>query len=83
VGVAYGGSRRKKSPEKIKAEEQLLAFCQQPRSSQEIADLYGTSRENIMARFVTPMIHKGVLLRTMPDKPRSPRQRYVSAKIVP
>ena len=83
VGAAYGGSRRKKSPEKIKAEEQLLAFCQQPRSSQEIADLYGTSRENIMARFVTPMIHKGVLLRTMPDKPRSPRQRYVSAKIVP
>ncbi|MBQ1867485.1 ATP-binding protein [Selenomonas sp.] len=83
VGAAYGGSRRKKSPEKIKAEEQLLAFCQQPRSSQEIADLYGTSRENIMARFVTPMLHKGILLRTMPDKPRSPRQRYVSAKIVP
>lgn len=79
VVAAYGG-RRKKSPAKIREEQRVLSFCQQPRSSQEIADLYGTSRENIMARFVTPMLHEGRLLRTMPDKPRSPRQRYVSAE---
>lgn len=78
--ISYGASRRKKSSKKMQEEQQLLAFCQQPRSSQEIADLYGTSRENIMARFVTPMLHEGRLLRTMPDKPRSPRQRYVSAE---
>lgn len=56
----------------------ILEFCRQPRSVREIMAFSGMKhRETFMNNYLHPMIREGVLSLTIPDKPRSPKQRYV------
>ena len=58
-------------------EESLLEFCEQPRARQEIIDFLGFSRYYAMSKIVQPLLDAGKLALTMPDKPKSSKQRYV------
>ena len=58
--------------------ESLLEFCEQPRSRQEIIDFLGFSRYYPMSKIVQPLLDAGKLGLTMPDKPKSSKQRYVT-----
>lgn len=58
-------------------EERLLQFCIQPRSRQEIIDFLGFSRYYAMSKIVQPLIDAEKLALTIPDKPKSSKQRYV------
>ena len=58
-------------------EERLLAFCAVPRSRQEIIAFLGFSRYYSMSKIVQPLIDDGKIALTLPDKPKSSKQRYV------
>lgn len=57
----------------------LLQFCRVPRSRQEITEFTGKSRYYTMSAILQPLIDNGEILQTIPDKPRSPKQLYVTA----
>lgn len=58
----------------------LLEFCAVPRSREEIAQFLGVrTTYYAVHRFVMPLVEKGLLAMTIPDKPRSRNQRFVSS----
>lgn len=56
----------------------LLVFCKTPRSRDEIASHLGLSRYYTMKEIVNPLIEKGSLTMTIPEKPKSKKQKYVT-----
>lgn len=59
----------------------ILAFCQEPRSKAEIQMHLGISSERyVRQKLMIPLLDKGVLVRTIPDKPSSPKQKYIAVK---
>lgn len=63
---------------KLSQEEQLLKFCSIPRSRQELIDFLGFSRYYTMSKIIQPLIDSQKLALTIPEKPKSSKQRYVS-----
>lgn len=58
-------------------ERKILAYCVEPRTRKEIGDLLGVATTYfITAKYLNPLIEKGVLKMTNPDKPKSKNQRY-------
>ena len=73
----YG--ERKNSYNKSTDEKTILDFCSTPRSREEIADFLGISSVTYaITRYVTPLVKEGKLLLSIPESPKSPRQRYIS-----
>lgn len=65
-------------PTDVSPVERILQFCHTPKSITEIAKLLGVSDKKwVRARYVTPLIGNGLKL-TMPDKPNSRMQKYVT-----
>lgn len=74
VAISGGGTKR----------GDLAAFCAVPRSRAEIAAFLGlSSPAYAMREYVTPAVRAGVLKMTIPEKPRSSRQRYVAVASEP
>ncbi len=65
------------------ADEALLDFCSMPRSRREIISFVGKSPNYVTAKIIRPLVASGKLSLTMPDKPQSPKQRFVVARNVP
>ncbi len=60
---------------------QVLNFCQEPRKSKEIQELVGIKhRETFRDNYLLPIIDKGWLAMTIPEKPQSSKQRYVTTE---
>jgi ATP-dependent DNA helicase RecG len=59
-------------------EEAVLAFCQLPRSRDEITRFTGLSQYYTMSRIIKPMVDQGLLRMTIPEKPKSKRQKFIS-----
>ncbi len=58
----------------------LLEFCRTPRSRAEIMDYLGMdSGRYALRRHLEPLVQTGAILMTLPEKPRSSKQRYVTA----
>ncbi len=57
----------------------LVDFCVIPRSRDEIVAFVGKSKNHVMSQIVAPLVTSGELKMTMPDKPKSSKQRYVRA----
>lgn len=58
-------------------EKDLLGFCVTPRSRQEIIDYLGIpSAQYALRRYLDPLVNGGLIQRSIPDKPKSPMQRY-------
>lgn len=59
----------------------LLQFCAVPRSTKEMMQHLGLShREHFRDALLLPLIASGQLTLTIPDKPSSPKQRYITVK---
>ncbi|MBQ6961614.1 MAG: putative DNA binding domain-containing protein [Clostridia bacterium] len=55
----------------------LAGFCSVPRTRQEIAGFLGVQANSyMMNHYVRPLLEKGILKMTLPDKPRSRNQKY-------
>ena len=62
--------------ETLTTEEKLLQFCSVPRSRQELIDFLGFSRYYTMSKLVQPLLDAKKLALTLPEKPKSSKQRY-------
>ena len=59
----------------------ILAFCKVPRSKAEIMEHCGyKNAKNFTQLHLRPLIESGQLQMTIPDKPRSRNQKYVTAQ---
>ncbi|MHB2149376.1 Fic family protein [Calditrichota bacterium LG25] len=61
--------------------KRILAFCEKPRSREEIQKFTGLKdRKYFRRNILNPLVEKGLLLLTIPEKPNSPNQKYYSKK---
>ena len=61
--------------------EKLLLYCVKPRLASEIMDLLGLKHRTYFRKtLLNPLLASGRLILTIPDKPTSPKQRYVSVE---
>ena len=64
----------------VQDEKGLLKFCRTPRSRSEIiAYLNIASGQYALRRYLDPLVECGAIRMTLPNKPRSSKQRYVAA----
>ena len=56
--------------------ESLLDFCETPRTRNELIEFTGKSRIYTMSSIVLPLVAEGKLAMTIPDKPKSSKQRF-------
>ena len=63
--------------EKIK---RILEFCQTPKGILEITEMLGYSGRKPTKKYVKPLVEQGHLAMTIPDKPQSKNQKYVTVK---
>lgn len=73
--LATAGSKRSGQEEKT---DRLLAFCASPKSRKDIADFLGIAPYYAARRYINPLIDEGLLIQTIPEKPRSKNQRYLA-----
>lgn len=60
----------------------ILEFCKEPRTRQEIADYLGIGTVfYVMKHYVQPLVNSKKLGLTIPDKPRSRNQKFVTIKL--
>ena len=62
----------------VNVENNILAYCSEPRSAQEIANHVGRSLQYTRREYIRPMVEAGRLSLALPDKPKSKYQRYQS-----
>ena len=61
--------------------QRILEYCVTPRSKQEILDFCGhRSKKRFTQYYITPLLESGQLRMTIPDKPRSGNQKYVTIR---
>ncbi|MDD4047727.1 MAG: ATP-binding protein [Clostridia bacterium] len=66
--------------ENISADE-IIAFCSKPRSREELAQEFEFETPSyFLIQYVKPLVKRGKLLLTLPDKPKSKNQQYVAAR---
>jgi ATP-dependent DNA helicase RecG len=56
----------------------VLQFCKKPRSRRELVEFTGKSAFHTMSVIVKPLIESGKLAYTIPEKPRSKNQKFVT-----
>jgi len=60
--------------------EAVLRFCAEAKSRSEIqAHLQLKDRDHLRKMILQPLMEAGLLLQTLPDKPTSPKQQFISA----
>ena len=59
----------------------IIDFCKEPRSKTEIKEHIGIKSERyIRQKLIMPLLTEGRLVRTIPEKPSSPKQKYIATK---
>ena len=78
------GNTEGKGKKVVSDEKNLLAFCAKPRSRKEIVSyLEIPSAQYALRRYLDPLVETGAIRLTIPEKPKSPRQRYVTVSEEP
>ena len=60
--------------------ERILEFCSIPRTIHEIMEVLGFKERKSARRYVKPLLEQGRLAMTLPDKPQSKNQKYITIK---
>lgn len=58
-------------------QDDIVEFCSIPRSRAELIEFTGMSRYYTMSAIVQPLVEEGKLIMTIPEKPKSPKQKYL------
>ncbi len=66
--------------DKSNLSEAILLFCRQPRSRKELIEFTGKSQYYTMSAIVQPLLDAGKLRYTLPEKPKSSKQRFVTTE---
>lgn len=73
-------SARSRDGRRKVSEEELLEFCSVPRSRGEIASHFRVNTAYASSRYINLLVERELLLMTMPEKPQSKDQRFVTAR---
>ncbi|MBS5063697.1 MAG: putative DNA binding domain-containing protein [Hungatella hathewayi] len=61
--------------------ESILRFCEKPRLRSELVEFLGVKTTfYVMSKYINPLLKRGYLAMTMPEKPKSKLQRYYTVK---
>lgn len=61
--------------------DKILAFCLVSHSKAEIAEHCGyKNTKNFTQKYLRPLLDNGMLKMTLPDKPKSKHQKYITVK---
>lgn len=61
--------------------ELIIQYCKEPRTSQEIMNyLKLKNKEYFRKEILKPLINNNIIMLAIPDKPKSPKQKYYSKK---
>ena len=61
--------------------KQILAFCTTPKSKKELAVFCGfKDLRNFTLKHINPLLESGQLEMTIPDKPKSRNQKYITVR---
>lgn len=64
---------------KLSDQERILVFCKEPKKFAEIMEMMGYKHKNsFRVKYILPLIENGKLEMTIPEKPNSSKQKYVS-----
>lgn len=63
-----------------KLKETIIEFCREPRTRQELITLSGLSRYQLMEKYIQPLIEQGIISYTIPNKPKSKNQKFVTVQ---
>ena len=56
-------------------------YCtDEPKSVLQIGDMLGYKDKKTVRKYLNPLLDRGLLARTVPDKPNSRNQRYITAR---
>lgn len=67
--------------DKQKGEEnRILEFCTTPRTILEIMEELGLKERKSARRHIKPLVEQGRLAMTLPNKPKSKNQKYITIK---
>ena len=62
-------------------QDQILVYCtDEPKSVLQIGDMLGYKDKKTVRKYLNPLLDRGLLARTVPDKPNSRNQRYITAR---
>ncbi len=62
-------------------ELRILRSCHEERSASEITNFTGMNPDYIRKDIIPKLIEKDFLALTIPDKPRSPHQKYILTEV--
>jgi ATP-dependent DNA helicase RecG len=81
VVTLYNGLTTQLPTPAVQDERDLLTFCRTPRTRKEIAAHLGIqSVAFAMKRYVAPLLAEGALEMTLPEKPQSKKQQFVTVQ---
>ena len=66
--------------DKRSQEEKILVFCEIPKSVSEIAEYLGYKDKRSIRKRIYPLLEQGRIAMTVPDKPNSRLQKYITIK---
>ena len=78
---ALGKREAEEQEDTVYDPKELLAFCQEPRTRKEIiAYLNISSSQYALRKYLDPLVRCGAIQLTIPEKPKSRKQKYVVAE---
>ena len=79
-GTSREAEHRPFGPNVMTLQERIIEFCSEPRSLREIADFLGAAnKKKVKAKFIDNILGTKIVM-TVPDKPNSRLQKYVTVK---
>ena len=62
-------------------EEKILAFCSEAKSFLDIMCMLGYKERKSVRKHLNPLLEEGRVAMTIPDKPNSKNQKYITVKL--
>lgn len=75
--VVFKNNIYKEKIQEKNSTQAILSFCEIPRSRAEIIDFVGLSHYYTISKLIKPLLESGQLRMTIPDKPKSSKQKFV------
>lgn len=60
--------------------KRILEFCTSPKGILEIVDMLGYTQKKSVRKYLKPLVEQGRLAMTIPERPNSSSQKYVTVR---